>query len=62
MERDEFVGNISVLSRFPQYLFTIRDESSCATTTYLIHAILTGAEVVAWNMGILWNGIAGKRI
>lgn len=50
-DSDELVGRISFVSRFPQYLerpWVKRIKQKNARPTYLMQAILTGADVVAW--------------
>lgn len=45
-ERDEFVGRLSFVERFPQYLITYKNIST--SKRRVSTAMLTGAVVVAW--------------
>lgn len=47
--RDEFVGRLSLVSRFPQYLscISVRVGIGTSCTVYLMTAMFTGAVVLA---------------
>ena len=49
-ESEELVGRMSFVSRFPQYLqrFSHKKMKVVSERSYLMQAMFTGAETVAW--------------